>query len=104
MSPFGADRWLVPGDASYFRLELPEARPATLRVGSGVSHPFESSGSAATIGKNALVPVAELDVGSSSTERVVTATAAPGQAYVPQHFSLGTLSVCGGRDCAVSRR
>src|SRR5438093_1181130 len=27
MSPFGADRWLVPGDASYFRLELPEARP-----------------------------------------------------------------------------
>src|SRR5207247_6963431 len=54
VSPFGADRWLVPGDASYFRLELPEARPATLRVGSDVSHPFEASSSAATIGKNAL--------------------------------------------------
>src|SRR5213596_2002250 len=92
VSPFGADRWLVPGDASYFRLELPEARPATLRVGSDVSHPFEASSSAATIGKNALVPVAELDVGSSTADRVVTVTAAPGQPYVLQHFSLGTPS------------
>src|SRR5438034_944357 len=97
MSPFGADRWLVPGDASYFRLELPEARPATLRVGADVSHPFEASGSAATIGKSALVPVAELDVGSSTADRVVTVTAAPGQPYLLQHFSLGTPSVCSGR-------
>src|SRR3989441_619812 len=97
MSPFGADRWLVPGDASYFRLELPEARPATLRVGSDVSHPFDASGSAATIGKNAVVPVAELDVGWSSVERVVTVTAAPGQPYVLQHFGLGAPWVCGGR-------
>src|SRR5207249_4446512 len=103
VSPFGADRWLVPGDASYFRLELPEARPATLRVGSDVNHPFEASGSAATIGKNALVPVAELDLGSSTTDRVVTVTAAPGQPYVLQHFSLGTPSVCGGRYWVVRR-
>src|SRR5438874_2603819 len=103
VSPFGADRWLVPGDASYFRLELPEARPATLRVGSDVSHPFEASSSAATIGKNALVPVAELDLGSSTTDRVVTVTAAPGQPYVLQHFSLGTPSVCGGRYWVVRR-
>src|SRR3989454_3409081 len=103
MSPFGADRWLVPGDVPYFRLGLPEARPATLRVGSDVSHPFDASGSAATIGKNALVPVAELDVGSSSTERVVTVTAAPGQAYVLQHFGLGTPSACGGRYWALRR-
>src|SRR5436309_3946903 len=97
VSPFAADRWLVPGDASYFRLELPEARPATLRVGADVSHPFEASGSAATIGKSALVPVAELDLGSSTADRVVTVTAAPGQPYLLQHFSLGTPSVCGGR-------
>src|SRR5437667_5757630 len=103
MSPFGADRWLVPGDASYFRLELPEARPAMLRVGSDVSHPFESSGSAATIGKDALRPVAELDVGSSSTDRVVKVTSAPGNPYVLQHFSLGTPSVCGGRYWVVRR-
>src|SRR5216117_604053 len=103
MSPFGADRWLVPGDASYFRLELPEARPATLRVGSDVSHPFEASGSAATIGKSALVPVAELDVGSSTADRVVTVTAAPGQPFLLQHFSLGTPSVCGGRYWALRR-
>src|SRR6266566_3281680 len=103
MSPFGADRWLVPGDVSYFRLELPEARPATLRVGSDVSHPFDASGSAATIGKNALVPVAELDMGSSTADRVVTVTAAPGQPYVLQHFDLGTASACGGRYWAIRR-
>src|SRR5207245_10617758 len=103
VSPSGPARGRGPGDASSLRLELPEARPATLRVGSDVSHPFESSGSAATIGKNALVPVAELDVGSSSTDRVVTVTAAPGQPYVLQHFSLGTPSVCGGRYWAVRR-
>src|SRR5947199_1213684 len=103
MSPFGADRWLVPGDASYFRLELPEARPATLRVSSDPAHPFAPTSSAATIGKNALVPVAELDLGSSSTERVVTVTAAPGQPYVLQHFDLGAPSVCGGRYWVVRR-
>src|SRR5216110_1929003 len=103
VSPFGADRWLVPGDASYFRLELPEARPATLRVGPDPSHPFGTSGSAATIGKNALVPVAELDLGSKSTERVVIVTAAPGQPYVLQHFDLGTASACGGRYWAIRR-
>src|SRR5205814_5672164 len=43
MSPFGADRWLVPGEASYFRLELPEARPATLPVGSVASHPVATA-------------------------------------------------------------
>src|SRR5438046_1948351 len=83
--------------------ERRRARPGTLRVGADVSHPFESSGSAATIGKNALVPVAELDVGSSSTDRVVTVTAAPGQPYVLQHFGLGTPSVCGGRYWAIRR-
>src|SRR5437867_3618327 len=103
MSPFGADRWLVPGDASYFRLELPEAQPATLRVSSDPAHPFAPTSSAATIGKNALVPVAELDLGSSTTDRVVTVTAAPGQPYVLQHFSLGTPSVCGGRYWVVRR-
>ena len=33
VSPFGIDRYLVPGRANYFRLELPEAVPATLRAG-----------------------------------------------------------------------
>src|SRR5437773_11756116 len=103
MSPFGADRWLVPGDATYFRLELPEARPATLRVSSDPAHPFAPTSSAATIGKNALVPVAELDLGSSTPDRLVTVTAAPGQPYVLQHFSLGTPSVCGGRYWALRR-
>ena len=31
-SPFGVDRRLVPAEASYFRLELPEAKPAELWV------------------------------------------------------------------------
>src|SRR6266566_1841515 len=82
MSPFGADRWLVPGDASYFRLELPEARPATLRVSSDPAHPFAPT---------------------SSAERVVTVTAAPGQPCVLQHFDLGTASACGGRYWAIRR-
>lgn len=31
-SPLGVDRYLVPGAATYFRLELPEALPALLRA------------------------------------------------------------------------
>src|SRR5204862_537845 len=48
MSPFGADRWLVPGDASYFRLELPEARPATRTSSRPRTPSCASSGRAST--------------------------------------------------------
>jgi hypothetical protein len=103
MSPFGADRWLVPGAATYLRLELPEARAASLHVATDATHPFEASGSEASIAKNALVPVAELDLGSATTDRVVTVTAAPGQSFVLQQFDLGTPSPCGGRNWVLER-
>lgn len=74
VGPFGYDRYIVSG-AGYFRLELPEAKPATLTV----------DGSKKTIDKNSLPPVAELFVGPAQN-RQITVTAERGQPYIFQSF------------------
>lgn len=89
-SPLGVDRWLVPGDATYFRLELPEARPASLSVVVySTEHPFPE-GSGEAIGKNSVLPVAEANVSALDKEwyHLVTVRTEPGRAYVLQHFEL----------------
>ena len=99
--PFGIDRFLVPGAATYFRLELPEARPATLRarhLRSGRS-PSARPRRRAEITKKSLPPVAEIDLPPApDTEpprkrRRASARphrhgggAKPGQPYLLQHF------------------
>lgn len=98
VSPFGTDRWLLPGKATYVRLELPEARPASLSVGLyDEMRPFDAEGSQVTISKNSLVSVAETEVGQTSRDRAVTVTVEAGQPYVLQHFDLGQPFWCGGR-------
>ncbi|MBI3785091.1 MAG: hypothetical protein HY270_17005 [Deltaproteobacteria bacterium] len=89
VSPFGIDRWLVPGDATYFRLELPEARPATLSAGLfNEQHPFDDNGTHGNISKTSLVPATWTEI-SRHAWHVVTVSGAAGQPYVLQHFNAG---------------
>jgi hypothetical protein len=88
VSPFGVDRYRVPGGATYFRLELPEARPATLRVGwFEPDAPFAEDGVATEITKESLPPIAEtMQDGDPEREHVVTVGGAEADAYLLQHF------------------
>ena len=87
VSPFGVDRFLVPGNADYFRIELPEALPAVLTVESSSTDPtsFGGRGSSTSVSKTSLPPVASLST-SSASAHIVTVAAAPGQPYVLQFF------------------
>ena len=88
VSPFGTDRFLVPAAANYFRLELPEARTASLDVGGfDPEEPFAGGATSVAITKKSLPPVAEIE-GAARDEKdhLVTVTAAEGQPYVLQHF------------------
>ena len=87
VGPFGIDRYLVPGAATYFRLELAEARPAELMVGTfDAEKPFSQARSEA-ITKQSLPPVAEISVPyDPKTLHVVTVRAPAGQPYLLQHF------------------
>jgi len=88
VGPFGLDRWLVPVPANFFRLELPEARPAELGVGSFVEDsPYQPGDNVDIITKESREPAAELmtpymDEGLWA----VTVRAEQGQPYVLQHF------------------
>jgi hypothetical protein len=63
-SPFGIDRWLVPARANLFRLELPEARRATLSAGPfHFGTPFAEEGPGVDITKKSSPPVAEITLG-----------------------------------------
>lgn len=106
VSPFGVDRFLVPQRTNFFRIELPEATDASLKI-----YEFEASGpyyepdyaDTAQVQKNSVPPVAELrfpqleaeDRFAGSTDgdedregppRVISVRAAAGQPYVLQHF------------------
>ena len=99
IGPFGVDRYLIPGAATYFRLELPEALPATLRAGDlDPEQPFAPPSEFSEITKKSLPPVAELDLPHSDDaeprredtppppDRIVTVEGEAGQAYRLQHF------------------
>lgn len=87
VSAFGSDRYLLPGSATFFRLELPEARPAELSVADlDASEPFGRAGQTAVIDKRSAPPLGEVRLGMSDRERVLTVTGEAGQPYVLQHF------------------
>ncbi len=86
MNELGVERFRVPAGPTYFRLELPEARDASLQVASfDPDAPFRSDGGTASISKKSTPPVAELNWNASG-DRIVTVQTAPGQPYVLQHF------------------
>ncbi len=87
LSPFGQDRFLVPGGADFYRLELPEARPAALVVGDyDDSRPFNASGWSGRVQEESVPPVTELSVGTRSGSRLVSISGEAGQPYVLQQF------------------
>lgn len=86
-SPFGVDRWRLHSNANVFQLELPEARPASLRVSplaEGAS-PYRPGGAgAAHIDKDSRDPAATVVTGGGTDHRrdvLVTVERAPGEEY-----------------------
>lgn len=111
VSPFGEDRWLVPGGADYYRMELAEPKPAALGVtGYQASSPFDEpswQGINQAAAKPAVIEtstrpepaaspaaaavqslVAEVrGAGRGEGYNIVSVRAAAGTPYVLQHFS-----------------
>jgi hypothetical protein len=87
-SPFGIERWRVPRAASYFRLELPDAAPALLRVADyDERNPFTAAGRKQGINKRSAPSVAEIDLPLRRQGfYLVTVEREPGLPYVLQHF------------------
>ncbi len=86
-SPFGVDRFLVPAQANYFRIELPEAEPAELSVGTYVEEQPFGIGQTAAISKKTIPPIAEIRTSSGDTGyKVITIHRESGKSYVLQHF------------------
>jgi hypothetical protein len=71
VSPFGEDHFRLPDNVNFLRLELPEARPATLaagwvRGGSGLEREVDAASGSVT--KESLPPAVEIRVQSKPTE------------------------------------
>ncbi|KIM00343.1 hypothetical protein CCC_01498 [Paramagnetospirillum magnetotacticum MS-1] len=82
--PFGLDRWLVPKQVNYFRLELPEPGAAALdvvRYTDGQPQP----GDHVVLDKTLREPVAEVRITDTAARHLVTVERAPGSSYVLQH-------------------
>lgn len=88
VSPFGIDRWRVPSKANFYRLELPEARLATLGVDTfQADSAFRIAERVQRIEKTSRVPTTEiLHPSDAEGHDLVTVQAEAGQPYVLQHF------------------
>ena len=92
VSPFGFDRFLVPGSASYFRLELgtdgPAGEQTSLRVQRWYEdQPFAESGKQTKITKENRQPAVEINLDVREREtRLVTVKGQAGETFVLQHF------------------
>ncbi|MEO5373921.1 MAG: hypothetical protein H7840_06520 [Alphaproteobacteria bacterium] len=83
--PFGFDRWLVPKETDYFRLELPEPGVAVLDVARRPAGQ-PRSGERALIDRTSRRPVADVSFKDRSVEKLVTIERAAGEPYVLQHY------------------
>jgi len=105
MSPFGIDRFLVPAEANFYRLELAGAAPASLSLTNWAAEdPYTSSGAVSHITKRSRLPVAELgDASEHSGFDLVTITAEAGTPYLLQHMkSLDQYPFTGSGDYWIS--
>lgn len=83
VSPFGFDRYRVSSSSNYFRIALPQAGAAVLKIGAySPDTPFDLIRAAARIEKNTVPPAAEI---AANAEFVMVESQA-GQPYVLQHF------------------
>lgn len=83
--PFGFDRWLVSGDDTYFRLELPRGDKGSIEVGDYDEGQI-SGASRALIDKSSREPVGEVNRRPRSGQHVVTVRVHAGQDYLLQNF------------------
>ncbi len=102
VSPFGYDRYLVPGTADTLRLELPEPRAASLDVWTwDPTAPFPDLYEAARqeINKESLPPVAVFEAAPDARGRLVVVRGDAGQPYVLQQLhSVQPESALSGRE------
>ena len=87
VGPFGFERFLLPGSATFVQLELPEAAAATLELAEfDPERPFEAWSAAGEIGAESLPPLASLARETTEGRAIVTVRAAAGQVFTLQHF------------------
>ncbi|WP_455203334.1 hypothetical protein [Kaarinaea lacus] len=87
VSVFGTDRFLVPGNSNYFHLSVPEATAISMAADNySDTNVFSARAYSVEITKKSVPPVAELELGVQSQDRIVTVSALAGQSYVLQHF------------------
>jgi hypothetical protein len=87
VSPFGSDRYIVPGNSNYFYLSVPEATSIAITADTyREDNAFSTLGRTARITKKNIPPVAELEMTTQRSDRLVTVTAMAGQSYILQHF------------------
>jgi len=88
VGPFGYDRVLVPRQATLYRLELPEARPAALEVTPWDEEvPFAGPEQRNEITTSSREPVAELETAwEEEGFNLVTVRGVAGQPYLLEHF------------------
>jgi hypothetical protein len=80
VSPFGSDRYLVPGNSNYFHLSIPEATSIAITADTyKEDNAFSTMGRTARITKKNIPPVAELEMTTQRSDRLVTVTARAGQ-------------------------
>jgi hypothetical protein len=84
--PFGFDRWLVPGSATYYRLEVPQGERASMDVGAyrdGVLSGAERG----AIDKTSRPAAAEVVKSPWSGKNLVTVKRGAGEPYLLQHYA-----------------
>lgn len=87
ISALGTDRFRVPGAATFFRVELPAARPVTVNVATfDAAQPFAADDASAEITKDSRLPVAEVERSRSSDDQIIVVSGEAGQPFVLQHF------------------
>lgn len=95
--PFGIDRFLVPGNTTHLRLEVPaQGDLATMSVvdfSPSTIFPEYAGGSwprRAVIAKTTVPPVVEMTLSRSSQPHLVSISREPGSSYVLQHMTTST--------------
>ncbi|VAW62300.1 hypothetical protein MNBD_GAMMA10-2498, partial [hydrothermal vent metagenome] len=88
ISPFGIDRWRVPAQSDYYRLELEASAAASMTVGDFEEiSAFDGYNEQRYIDKKSLVPVAEIKTYTRDTGfKLVSVQAQAGTPYILQHF------------------
>ena len=88
MGELGVERFVVPAEPNFFRLELPVASAANIQVGEYLEHdPFDVRGSSASIDKKSLPAVAELNDMGGSGAKLITVTMEAGKSFILQYFN-----------------